>query len=93
MVYTSLCTTLLLAILAAGPVGTEKKTPRPGPAPELLTPHVEATRCGRVLKLDYRLEGPGQERATVDARDRSSPPKFTVCQDGREIGSGTFEYG
>ncbi len=61
-----------------------------------LTPHVQATRAGRLLNLDYQLlDASGQIRTDqlLQQWPRNTPPKFTIWQDGREIDSGTFEYG
>jgi hypothetical protein len=56
-----------------------------------LTPQVKATRRGRVLELDYQLvDAAGRSYSNTL---RSDPPQFAVYQDGRPIGSGTFEYG
>ena len=56
-----------------------------------LTPKVKATRQGRILKLDFEmLDGDGRR---YTGSDRANPPQFTVSKDGREIGSGSFEYG
>jgi len=63
---------------------------------ERLTPHVQATRAGRLLSLDYQLlDASGKNRVDelIQQRQRNTPPRFTVWQDEREIGSGTFEYG
>ncbi len=56
-----------------------------------LTSHVEVTREGRLLKLDYRLVDVAG-RQYRDA-NRTSPPRFAIYQNGREIASGSFEYG
>lgn len=64
-------------------------------ADTLLTPHVEVTRVGRVLYLDYQLlddSGHNQIREALQ-RGHNTPPRLTVCQDGCEIASGTFDYG
>jgi hypothetical protein len=59
-----------------------------------LTSTVTAQRRGRVLKLDYALVGAdAADGWQYSSRDRSAPPRFTIYQGGREIGSGTFEYG
>jgi hypothetical protein len=57
-----------------------------------LTPRLEVTRMGRLLALDYRLlDGSGTNQVNRD--QQPNPPQFIVSQSGREIGSGTFEYG
>lgn len=56
-----------------------------------LSPHVDVKRQGRLLKMDYRLADAAGRRC-IHA-DYSSPPSFSVLQDGREIASGSFEYG
>ncbi len=61
-----------------------------------LTPQVQVTRAGRLLNLDYQLvDASGRSRADElrQQQQRNTPPRFTVWQGGREIGSGTFEYG
>lgn len=52
---------------------------------------VIARRMGRTVQIAYRI---------VDAngrmyyrRNAQAPPRFTIRRDGREIGSGAFEYG
>jgi len=57
-----------------------------------LTPGLTLERSGKIVELDYGM---------VDAAGRNysgggaspEPPRFTVYQGDREIGSGTFEYG
>ena len=56
-----------------------------------LKPHVDVSVVGGALKLGY---------AVVDREGRQyhgprleSPPRFAVCKNGKEIGSGTFQYG
>lgn len=56
-----------------------------------LTSTVTSQRRGSVLKLDYALTG--ADGWKYSSRDRSDPPRFTVLQGGREIGSGSFKYG
>ena len=53
-------------------------------------PTVNVTRNGRVLTLDYELLDTGQGQSGTD---RGHPPRFVVTQDGRETGSGSFQYG
>jgi hypothetical protein len=56
-----------------------------------LTSHVNVKREGQLLKLDYRLaDAAGRHYRNTD---RSSPPRFSIYQDGREIASDSFEYG
>lgn len=56
-----------------------------------LKPNVEVARRGRVLHLDYDV----LNTRDGDTRNesRKNPPQFTVYKSGKEIGSGTFEYG
>jgi phosphate-selective porin len=62
-----------------------------GPSVESLTPHVQVTRHGRVLQMDYELlDAQGNKSPTVD---RDHKPHFRICRDGQEIASGDFEYG
>jgi hypothetical protein len=56
-----------------------------------LTPQVTGTRRGTVLSLDYELRDDGGLRYTPPAN--TPPPRFTIRQHGREVGSGSFEYG
>jgi hypothetical protein len=88
---------ILILELGLPPIlGGEKARVPGGPqADTLLTPHVEVTRVGRVLYLDYQLlseSGRNQVREVLQ-QGRNTPPRVTVWQDGREIASGTFEYG
>ena len=95
------CIPFLLATFLAGAPATGKDV-RLGSPPvgqslrkdqniESLTPHVQVTRQGRVLKLDYELlDSRGNKPSTVD---RTHKPRFRICRDGREIASGDFEYG
>jgi hypothetical protein len=56
-----------------------------------LTSHVDVKREGRLLKLNCRLaDAAGRPYRSMD---RSSPPRFSIYQDGREIASDSFEYG
>jgi hypothetical protein len=52
---------------------------------------LQARREGRVLVLDYKLIGIGNEVYTK--ADRSNPPNFTVYKGNQEIASGRFAYG
>lgn len=56
-----------------------------------LKPQVGAMPRGSVVDIYFSLTGSGGEMYTRE--DRQSPPRFTVTQDGRQIGAGTFEYG
>jgi hypothetical protein len=56
-----------------------------------LRAQVKATRSGRLLQLDYRLLDAAGQR--FFERKRGKPPEFSLLLDGREIGSGAFEYG
>jgi hypothetical protein len=53
---------------------------------------VDVNRTGRILVLNYALLDAQGERSQ-EHRDTSTPPQFVICQDGRQIGSGTFSYG
>jgi hypothetical protein len=91
---------LVAASLIADAAALKKVPPAPaatgrhvsgGQNIESLTPHVAVTRQGRVLKLDYELlDAHGSKSPTAD---RDHKPHFKICQDGREIASGDFEYG
>jgi len=50
---------------------------------------VNATRQGRLLKLDYELVDACGRNYSSGAR--TDPPTFAVFSGGREIGSGSFE--
>lgn len=56
-----------------------------------LTPTVEASRQGRTLELDYELLDAGGR--DISSRDYGDRPEFVIYKNGRQIGSGTFEYG
>ena len=53
------------------------------------TPQVTATRQGRVLELNYDLSGANLR----DYAAREAAPQFVVTKAGREIGTGSLEYG
>ena len=58
-----------------------------------LNHHVQVTRMGRVLKLDYQLIGSdGKEYSLWDINDQSHPT-FAVFHNGTKIGGGQFEFG
>jgi hypothetical protein len=72
---------------------------KPGPSRPLplhtnrpATAQLQATRMGRLLALDYRLLDDSGKNSLA-GRQRPIPPCFTVSQGGRQVGSGTFEYG
>jgi len=78
--------------------GEKPSTPSEPQANKLdkpLTPHVAVTRVGRILTLDYQLlDGSGHNcLRQVLQQLGHTPPRLTVSQAGREIVSGTFEYG
>jgi hypothetical protein len=73
----------------ASKAGAVEKPAQPQ-AGESLTARVSVTRAGRLLNLDYRLTDANGKRVT---RRAGPPPEFTVSQNGREIGSGSFAYG
>lgn len=56
-----------------------------------LVPKVTVKRRGKLLELNYELTDAGSRPYTD--QQPMAPPWFTVYQDGRELGSGTFEYG
>ena len=53
---------------------------------------VDVKRTGRILVLDYVLLD-AQGNPSREHRNAKTPPQFTIYQDGRPIGSGTFSYG
>jgi hypothetical protein len=56
-----------------------------------LRPHVEVTRQGQWLAMDYQLlDAAGRK---YRGEDRSHPPRWTIMQGDRQIDAGTFEYG
>lgn len=56
-----------------------------------LTLNVKTSRLFRTLKLDYELND-ASGHTYLDG-ERADLPKFTVYKGGKEIGSGSFEYG
>jgi hypothetical protein len=57
----------------------------------LLHQHIEATRQGCTFQLAYQLlDSAGRQYQTLS---RDKPPRFTLLCNGREVGSGAFEYG
>jgi hypothetical protein len=52
---------------------------------------VSVARQGRVLHMTYRLLDSEGRRYLPENRDK--PPQFAVYCNGREVGSGSFEYG
>ncbi len=58
-----------------------------------LNHHVNVTRTGSVLKLEYQLIGSdGKKHSLWDINDQSKP-KFAISNNGRLIGNGAFEFG
>lgn len=93
------CSIFVLTAFASSsssPAGQDSPTPVPDKLRQLqagasVTPTVEVTRRGRILKLDYKLvDAHGQKQSN---RQRARPPQFAVYEDGKEIGSGSFRYG
>lgn len=72
---------------------TIERKPSPSSANAPLKPtHLTVTRSGKILTLhcsvlDAAGRGGNRGAAPLD------PPRFAVYQRGREIGSGSFEYG
>jgi len=58
-----------------------------------LTNSLLASRHGRDLRLDYRLNGVGGELYQLTPQDSSKPPEFAVFKNGKRIASGKFEFG
>jgi len=61
-----------------------------------LYPTVTASRCGGFIQMDYdTVDGAGRSyRKNREIGEQRPPaPTFTVYRDGKEIGSGSFEYG
>lgn len=68
-----------------------------GPTPVLtaggpLTNSVSPGRSGRQLALSYQLLGADGGQYTMP-QERSSPPRFVISRNGKEIHSGNFEFG
>jgi hypothetical protein len=77
-------------------IGAEPITVRAGRQEVLkvgapLVPMVKVQRQGRILLLDYNLQGVGGE--SYIGGDRSKPPTFAVYKGQKQIASGQFEYG
>ena len=58
-----------------------------------LTNSVAVTRHGQDLRLDYRLIGAGGQTYQMESVNRSQPPQFAVFKGGKQIASGSFEFG
>ncbi|MBN2024797.1 MAG: hypothetical protein JW809_18605 [Pirellulales bacterium] len=61
-----------------------------------LSSRVSVTRHGTFLQLDYALvdaEGRPYDRFANNSPWRRAAPMFSIHKDGKEIGSGSFEYG
>lgn len=61
-----------------------------------LYPTVTASRCGGFIQMDYdTVDGAGRSyrKNREVAAQRLPAPTFAVYRDGKEIGSGSFEYG
>jgi hypothetical protein len=56
-----------------------------------LVPTIKVQRQGRILRLNYELQGVGGESYIAGAR--SKPPTFAVYKGQKKIASGHFEYG
>jgi len=58
-----------------------------------LNHHVQVTRMGRVLKMDYQLIGSaGKKHNLWDINDQSKP-SFAIYHNGNQVGKGAFEFG
>jgi hypothetical protein len=81
--------------IAASPSLPDKRIRPSGKPQAVLTPHVQVTRAGRILRLDYQLLDDGGQNCTRQLlqQPHATAPRFTIWQGGQEIGSGTFEYG
>ncbi len=89
LLWLLLCCSAPQADKAAPKAGAVEK-PAQLQAAEPFTARVAVTRTGRLLNLDYRLTEASGKRFT---RRAGPPPEFTIRQNGREIGSGSFAYG
>ena len=61
-----------------------------------LYPTATARRHGGFVQLDYGTvdgAGRGYSKTSDDTAERPPPPTFTVSKNGKEISSGSFEYG
>lgn len=79
---------IVLALLSADP-----SVAGPPAAGATVTPHVQVTRQGRLLKLDYQLLDANGKPQPIQSPDYSHPPRFTILQGDKELASGSFEYG
>jgi hypothetical protein len=48
---------------------------------------------GRTLNFEYQLQGAGGRYRLAGPVDRSKPPQVAINQNGKEVGSGKFEFG
>jgi hypothetical protein len=58
-----------------------------------LTNWVTVAAQGRTLNFEYQLQGAGGRYRLAGPVDRSKPPQVAICQNGKEVGSGKFEFG
>jgi len=58
-----------------------------------LTNSVTVKRKGKSLSLNYSLLGMGGAAYQLVDQNRSDPPRFTILQAGKKVGSGKFAYG
>ena len=58
-----------------------------------LTNWVSVAAQGRTLTFEYQLQGAGGRYRLVGPVDRSKPPEMAIYQNGKEVGSGKFEFG
>ena len=54
---------------------------------------VDITRYGSRLSLNYRLEGVDGERYSRMDQTSASKPRVVITRNGKQVASGTFEYG
>lgn len=58
-----------------------------------LTNWVTVAAQGRTLNFEYQLQGAGGRYRLAGPVDRSKPPQVAINQNGKEVGSGKFEFG
>jgi len=58
-----------------------------------LTNWVTVATQGRTLTFEYQLQGAGGRYRLAGPVDRSKPPQVAIYQNGKEVGSGNFEFG
>ena len=58
-----------------------------------LTNWVTVAAQGRTLTFEYQLQGAGGRYRLAGPVDRSKPPQVAIYQNGKEVGSGNFEFG